>query len=794
MHTSKIKTVSQNILLAIIALVPIIFLPPSVMTLESLKTFLYLITGVIFSLGIIIHKIKQDSFFVTKNIFVLSIFGVIFSALLSTILSNNIAISLFGRQISEYSFFGMFSLFALSYAVYSSFQDVSEKMKLALTLYISGVVVVVLHLLSIVVPFFPTFGFFVNNTVNTLGRWYDLGLFSLFIALSSILVLQFLSSSKKYRIIGWVGYIAGLLVMILTNSFFILALGVIFSLLYIVLNVTVRHEFDVKKKISYEALIILIISVIFILIGGKIGVLLDSAFGLQSSEVRPSVSATYMVSKDVIMHNPIAGVGLDRFDVAWLQYRPIESNLTQFWDTDFRFGFSTVLSTPITQGIVGILAWILFASMSVYFAFKLLFIKTTHSELIFINAYSVLGFLFSLIVLFVYVPSIVLFATLFVFLGLFASNLKDNGLISFKEVQISLSSRISFLYIFVLVLLIIGFVYIGYIHISQYASRVMFDNATSSYNKDGNLQVLESRVLNSQFVYNSDMYSRALTEIGLIRIGQIVQDSAITQEQAVSQFSSALRATIGYAQNAIAYDSQSYANRTSLMNVYKSLIPYGVADAKTEALSLADTTAQLTPNNPTLSLEKARIYTLSKEYDSAIQEIKNALELKSNYVDAVFLLSQIQVEKGEIDQAINSIQIATQVNSYNPQLRFQLGLLFYNKEKYNDAVIAFENAVKLSPSFANAKYFLGLSYYKNNRTGDAILVFENLATQAPESQEVKLILENLKAGKDPFNGIQPPLDNKPEQREELPLKDKEEDTASKKDADTDTDTDTKPKS
>ena len=75
----------------------------------------------------------------------------------------------------------------------------------------------------------------------------------------------------------------------------------------------------------------------------------------------------------------------------------------------------------------------------------------------------------------------------------------------------------------------------------------------------------------------------------------------------------------------------------------------------------------------------------------------------------------------------------------------------------------------LSPFFGNGKYFLGLSYFQNGRTSDAIIQFENLAEMYPTNTEVTFILNNLKAGKPPFDGVQPPLDANPESREELPV-------------------------
>lgn len=781
MQTSKFKIISQNILLAIIALIPLLFLPLSTLSLDPLKTFVLSITAVVFVLGIIILKIKQDSFFVTKNILVVSVYGVILSALISTIFSNNVIISLFGRQPSDTSFFGVISLFTLSFVVYTFFQDLKEKTRLFLTIYVSGILVVLIHLCSIMIPFFPTFNFFVNNTINTIGSWYDLGLYALFIALSSVLVLQFLKHSKLYKIIGWVGLVTGVLSMIIVNSLIVLILGIIFSLLYIVFNAVMQHDFDVPHRISHEALIVLVVCTVFLLIGGKTGVLLNSALNIQTSEVRPSLISTLDVSRQVIQHDPVTGVGLDRFDTAWLLYRPVGINSSQFWDTDFITGYSTIFSVPITQGILGILAWLMLIGASIYFAFKLLFVPTEQKSDLFIYMYSAFGYMFFLSTLVIYTPSIVLVGLTFIFFGLFFSNLKHAGLIKYKEILITQNPRISFAYILCLVLLLIGFVYVGYIHVSQYASRVIFERASVDFNQNRDIQKFEAKIQNSLFVYNSDVYTRTLSQTGLLKINQITQDKSLTQEQAAAQFDATFRSTMDYARYSISYDTQSYANRISLINILKTFVSFGVKDAKDEALKVIEATKQLTPNNPSLFLQAARVYALNNEYDLAIEQIKKAIELKPNYIDAAFLLSQIQVEKGEIDQAIGSIQSAIQIDLYNPNLRFQLGLLYYNQQNYSNAVIAFENAVKLSPGFANAKYFLGLSYYKNSQTANATAVFENLALQIPNNQEITLILNNLKAGTDPFSGVQPPLDDEPEKREELPLDDKDSTASTTKD-------------
>lgn len=771
----KLKIISQNILLTVIALVPLFFAPTNFFNGDSFKLFVVFLVTIVLFLALVMQKIRQDSFFFSRNLLFISIASILLSSIVSVIFSNSVVVSLFGRQLSHNSLIGLISLITLSYIVYSYFNDLTKKTKLFLTIYISGIVVVVFHLLFILMPFLPSLNFFFSNTTNTVGSWYDFGLYSLFVSFTSILVLQFLREVKLYRVLGLIGLVSGIISIILVNSLLVFLMAICFSLFYVICIVLGQHYIKTKKKVSYEALILFAVAFIFILIGGKTGVFINSTLNLQALEVRPSISSTIEVAQHTLnfssIKNTLVGVGVDRFDTAWLLYRPVNTNVSQYWDVDFKYGFSTLLTIFVNQGVIGILSWIFFILISVFLSLKLIFKHSETKGNSFIYLYSAFGYLFFLTTYIVYTPSFVITILLFTFLGLLISNLEENKIFSYKEIVINKNPKISFLYILGLIVLLIAFIYILYIQTIQYSSSVILDRAKISYAKTGDIGTLITEVQKSDFIFSSDVYSRTLTDAGLVVISKILENKELTQDQAISQFREALQATIGYAQTAIAYDNYSYANRMNLEKVYKNLVPLGVNDAKDEAIKLLDSTEDLTPSNPTLYLEKARVYTLAKEYDQAVEQIKKAIELKPNYIDAVFLLSQIQVERGQVDEAINSIQTGIVVDKFNPNLRFQLGLLYYNKQKYNDAMLVFEDTIALSPNFSNAKYFLGLSYYKNNRTSDAIRVFEELAKIAPDNQEIKQILNNLKTGQDLFNGIESSTNQTPENREELPLKD-----------------------
>jgi len=187
-----------------------------------------------------------------------------------------------------------------------------------------------------------------------------------------------------------------------------------------------------------------------------------------------------------------------------------------------------------------------------------------------------------------------------------------------------------------------------------------------------------------------------------------------------------------------------------------------------EAKKALDAAISLNPKSPSLLLARARI-DLEKDKESAKTYIAKALALKSDYTDAIFTLSQIQADEGNLGSAIASVEVASVISPNDVGVFFQLGFLRYKNRDWQGAISAFERAIELSPSYSNARYFLGLAYDKAGRTRDAIDQFQTIQTLNPDNSEVRGILSNLRAGRDPLGAVAPA--QAPEKRKEPPLKD-----------------------
>ena len=467
------------------------------------------------------------------------------------------------------------------------------------------------------------------------------------------------------------------------------------------------------------------------------------------------------------------GVGPNRFSEFWDMHKPVEINQTQFWGTEFYSGSGFVPTIAITTGLLGLLSLLAFIVMYLLTGVKAIFAQVYAGRSRYLSTASFLVSVYFWIMLFLYSPSIVVMALAFIFTGLFTATLVPQGIMSLWKINIFSNPKTNFLSVLSIVILLIVSVAGGYFVWERSAAAVIFEKGIINYQMTGDIQSAKQSIAKSVTMVPSDIYWRGLTEISLNDLGRVlgninapeqVTDEVRTQAQTL------ISDSVASAKAAVAVDDDNFQNWFVLARVYEVLGANGIGGSLEEARNAYNKAGTLSPSNPSVPLALSRLDALEGNIEGAKANIVKALELKNNYTDAYFTLAQLQVAQDDIPSAIKSVEAATLVEPNNTGLYFQLGLLKYNQKDYLGAASALEKAVTLIPDYANAKYFLGLAYYKLNRKDDSLKQFEEIKVTNPENTEVSLIVENIKAGKDVFAGIQAPLDEEPEKRAELPIK------------------------
>jgi len=623
-----------------------------------------------------------------------------------------------------------------------------------------------------------------SGVANLVGNWNDLAIFFGAMTMLSLVTLEMLQVKKMFTILLHAVLIVSLVFLMIINfSTLWIVLGV-FSLVFflylisfdtfmpsVVSTETGEIARASTRKISGNALAVIALSVIFIFAGQTLGSKISNTVKIASLEVRPGWNATYQVVKESIKSDPLTGVGPNMFTNAWLMHKPVGINDTLFWNIDFSSGIGFIPSLFATTGILGVASWLFFFAMFVWVGIRAMFypIGDVFARYRIVSAFLVSSFFW--VMAFVYVPSLVNIALAFFFTGLFVAVSYAEGIMKQKEIVMAHHPKLSFIGIIALIVCLIGAITIGFEVMQKTSSLIAFQKSINAYRVDNDLEKAEKSIIESIDSAPYDIYYRGLSELNVIRVDKALAAPDVTVPAVQDEFRLRLANSIENGRKAAEVDPNNYQNWLALARVYAALVPppFSITGAYENAKDTYGKALALNPHNPTIYLLLARLEVAHRDLKAAREYVNQAIAEKSNYAEAHFLLAQIEVTEGNLDKATSSLETTLLISPQDAGLFFQLGLLKYNAKNFIGSAEAFEQAVTLVNDYANAKYFLGLSYAKLNRIPEAIAQFEGLEKSNPDNAEVELILANLRAGRDPFANAKPPVDNKPEKRNTLPL-------------------------
>ena len=768
-------------------LLPLFFIPSGLVSFEFSKV-LMIVLGTLISLAFwSLARIKEGRFEFPSTLLSLSALFVIFIYFLSSIFSGSKINSLIGHGF-ELGTLGLIIVgFVLMFMTSCIFRTKDKIFYSYIALFISFIVIFLFQASRLLLGAdFLSFGIFKDVTFNMIGKWNDLGVYFGLIAILSVATIELAKLSKLMRFFLFFVSIASLFFMSLVNFKVVWFVIGLFSLIFFIYSVSLRRRDETAKaenssgghkKVSYLVLFFLVISTLFIIDGFRskhvVGDALAGYFNISQFEVRPSFQGTSEVLKASFKENPILGFGPNRFLNSWLLFKPDGVNNTVFWNFDFTYGVGIIPTFITTTGILGMISWIAFFGLFLYMGFKYIFIKINNPFSRYLVVSSFLAGLYLWIINVFYVPNAAIFFLAFFFTGLFIGALVNENLISIRSFTYLGNPRRSLISMPLLVLVVISSITGSYIYFQKFFSNVYFQKSLNSLNVAGNLDEAERFAAKAVSFSKNDSYYRLLSDIYLVRLSSLSSQKNIPSETLNSQFQSVFQNAVKNSKDAIDYDNTNYQNYLAAGRVYESVIP--IEGAYNLALENYGKALTLNPKSPLINLMLARLEVSNKNNAKAREYIMKSLQLKNNYTDAVFLLAQIEIAEGNIKDAIKLVEAGSTLTFDNPVVVLQLGNIKYSdKEKdYKGAAEAFEKALALNSSYSNSRYFLGLSYYNLGRKDDAIKQFELVQSLNPDNKEVELILKNLREGRAPFTNAAPPIDDKPEKRKSLPVKEDE---------------------
>jgi len=779
------------VLFLTVLLLPLLFIPSNVYPFQ-LGKILLLTVGTLLALILwIAGRLKEGRLSVPFTPIFIAAGLILFEFFLSSLFSSSIQASLVGQGFEVGTFGFLLVGFVLFFLVAVHFSSKKRAFYAYFSFLIVFVLIGLFHALRLAFgPTFLSMGLFTDQTANIIGKWNDFGIFIGVATTLTMVTLDLLSVKSLWRIVLWLVLLLSVALLAVVNfSVLWIVLGA-FSLVFAFYLVSIGYkkmtvgsvneethtssiETSGRRKIPYASVVVLAISLIFIFGGQNIGEKISTRFQIFQIETRPSWSSTLDTATVALKQDPLFGVGPNRFVNTWLLNKPAPVNQTVFWNTDFNYGIGLIPTFVVTTGILGLILWIIFVLLYILLGFKALLSSNQDHFSRYLSISSFIVSVFLWVFSIVYIPTATVLSLTFFWSGLFIASVYRDRIIQGKTLLFANRPKLGFISIVCLIVLLVASIAVGYTVINKFNSSLYLAKALRSFNQTGNIEATENYLNKAQAAAESDTGYRFLSELSLVKINNLLSGkSDLTQDALRTKFQSLLGDALRNADAARNFDRQNYQNWVTLGRVYEAVVPLNIEGAHTNALNAYNEALKVNPHNPELYLVLARLEVANKNNKKAHEYINLALKEKSNYTEAIFFLSQLQVQEGDLKSAIESVGSASILAPNDPVVQFQLGLLKYNVKDYKGAVEALSRAVALNTVYANAKYFLGLSLYQIGRTQDAIAQFESIKGTNPDNQEVLLILSNLKAGRAPFSNAKPPVDDKPEKRATLPVKEK----------------------
>lgn len=159
-----------------------------------------------------------------------------------------------------------------------------------------------------------------------------------------------------------------------------------------------------------------------------------------------------------------------------------------------------------------------------------------------------------------------------------------------------------------------------------------------------------------------------------------------------------------------------------------------VAKNATASARPSTTFSQEVPEAAQKEYERGLNSLKSNKAEAAIASFKKALELFSDYYDALEQLGNLYVEQRDYQNAETVLVRAVEINRDGWRAHYSLGVAQYNLTRRNEAIASLKRAIELNGDSPNAHMWLGIVLSQNTQTRtEAIQAFERVIQIAKDA-------------------------------------------------------------
>lgn len=764
--------VSKGSIYLLVFLVPIFFLPWTINALDFNKQALMIVLTAVSLFAFMMKILVSERIRLNINAFYIPI-GLLFVVLVfATFFSLWRYGSFWGWPLSpSESLISFICFFVIYLLIVNSFEK-KEVSQLLILLVVSGSIAFLFAILQLFGKFILPWEFTKLNSFNTIGSINRVGIFAA-VLLPLISMLLVLSGKRLWKLIFIFSLVLDILVLVIVNFSIVWWLAILGAALIMFLGRQKSDFFD--NRWLFLPMVILTISLLFVFFKFQIPSMpnrLDEVFLTQESSLN--------IGWQVVKERPLLGSGPGTFIYDFSKYKEVSFNNTPLWNIRFDSASSKILNDLSTLGILGVISFLFLFGFFIFYGKFLIKEnmpdKKVQKEAVdeaqiekksdkrfhwLISAGVFISALVLIFSYFIYYPGLTLNLTFFLLIASYISLVFPNK----KEFILKSSSGLMLLVTFAFTLVFIFSLGILILEGQRYTAEAYYYNSLVKLQEKKIDEAVSKMESAARIVPQNDLYWRELSQMYLEKVNDVALNTDINQDEKNKRIQLLIMAAVNSSKMAADVNPNNVANWSVRGFVYQNLIGV-VGGAKDWALRSYEEAERLEPTNPYFMVQSG-IAVLKEagflsqdqktERQKLLEEAKlqfeKGIDLKTDYAEGRFQLAMVYQALGKSGEAIAQIEEAKKADPYNPGLYFQSGMVYYQNKDYKEAKQEFEKAITIDPNYANALYFLGMIYDQEGNASSAIEKFRKVSELNPDNQNIKNIIENLKAGKRALEGI-----------------------------------------
>lgn len=460
-----------------------------------------------------------------------------------------------------------------------------------------------------------------------------------------------------------------------------------------------------------------------------------------------------------LKHRPFFGSGQETYDATFATYRPQSFNDTALWNVRFQKSSNTWFQLLSTVGVIGALAFFAVVALFLWNALRDV-LKTKFDEPYWWHrlAVFVAGLIVSLS--FFFTPANFLLLFLFwMLLGLSVvvrREQKSDAARAEKEARVGFGASLGFSGMVILAIVLLYFA--GRFWWADHQVAV----AQAEVQKTQSLESVRGHLANATSLnpYEQSTYF-SLAQNLLVQ----AQVAAQTDKPNIDQIRTFLTASAASAQTGASKYTHYAGSYEALGTVLRNIdsLSGTSGDGTLAALNKA---IELEPKNPQLYLSLGQFYIAAAQLQaaqdtkdkadaqlsdktktsltSAKTALKQATDLKNNYVDALLDVALITRLEGNGKEAVAQLESLVAQNPSDVNVLFNLAENYTIDGRDDDALAVYLRVVALQPGHSDAHFRLASLYEKKGEKDKAIAELQIVLKYNPGNTDVQKKLDELK--------------------------------------------------